>query len=117
VRDCWGRLRWLEGIHAADEYIRAEAERQAQATPTQSGAQGVMKRIMRAVWPTLQQLRRDFWIEPLLQIHDALVLEYDSTMAELVDLVMMDAMTTTVQLRVPIRAARDIGYRLGELGD
>jgi uracil-DNA glycosylase family 4 len=115
VRDCWGRLRWLEGIHAADDYIRAEAERQAQATPTQSGAQGVMKRIMRAVWPTLQALRRDVWVEPLLQIHDALVLEYDRTAAELVNIIMMDAMTTSVQLRVPIRAAREVGQRLGEL--
>lgn len=115
VRDMWGRLRWLEGIHSDDDYIRAEAERQAQATPTQSGAQGIIKRVMRAVWPTLKALRQDFWVEPLLQIHDALILEYDARQRALVDAVMMGAMTSTVQLRVPIKASASYGLRWGAL--
>ncbi len=117
VRDYWGRLRWLEGIHSHDDYIRAEAERMAQATPTQSGAQGVMKRIMRAAWPLLQQMRQEFWVEPLLQIHDALVLEYDVTKAVQVDQIMSYVMQQTVELRVPVRSAWASGKRLSDLGE
>ena len=115
VKDMWGRLRWLEGIHSHDDYIRAEAERQAQATPTQSGAQGIIKRAMRDVWPVLKGLRTMFWIEPLLQIHDAIVLEYDLRHRETVDQVMMAAMTSAVTLRVPVKASNGFGLRLGEL--
>lgn len=115
VRDMFGRLRWLEGIHSDDEYISAEAERMAQATPVQSGAQGIIKRVMQAVWPVLKALRGSFWIEPLLQVHDALVLEYDADQRALVDSVMMTAMTTTVQLKVPVKASHSFGLRLGEL--
>lgn len=115
VRDMWGRLRWLEGVHAADDRMRAEAERQAQATPVQSGAQGIIKRVMAAVWPTLIALRQDFWIEPLLQVHDALVLEYDPTYRDLVHAVMDAAMTQTVTLSVPIRSSFAYGTRLGDL--
>lgn len=115
VRDMWGRLRWLEGIHAEDEYIRAEAERQAQATPTQSGAQGIIKRAMRNVWPVLKGLRSAFWVEPLLQIHDAIILEYDLRARQEVDQVMMAAMTSAVTLRVPVKASNGFGQRWGEL--
>lgn len=117
VRDWWGRLRWLEGIHSADDYIRAEAERMAQATPTQSGAQGIMKRAMRDVWPLLQQLRREFWVEPLLQIHDALVLEYAVEHRATVDAVMTATMVNAVTLRVPIKVASAFGHRLSDLGE
>lgn len=115
VRDMWGRLRWLEGIHSYDDYIREEAERMAQATPTQSGAQGIIKRVMRAVWPTLRELRSCFWVEPLLQVHDALVLEYEADQREVVNSIMVAAMTQTVQLSVPVKCSASFGARLGEL--
>jgi uracil-DNA glycosylase family 4 len=115
VRDMWGRLRWLEGIHSTDLYIRAEAERQAQATPTQSGAQGIIKRVMKAVWPAMKALRQDFWVEPLLQIHDALITEHDARRRAEIDGVMMAAMHTTVQLRVPVTAKAKFGQRWGDL--
>ena len=115
VRDMWGRIRWVEGVHSDDPYIRAEAERQAQATPTQSGAQGIMKRIMRAVWPAMKTLRREFWVEPLLQIHDALITEHDRRRRDEIDGVVMAAMHTTVELRVPVTAKAKYGQRWGDL--
>lgn len=117
VRDRWGRMRWLEGIHSADKYIAAEAERMAQSTPTQSGAQGCIKRSMGAVWPQLVQLRKDgIWVECLLQVHDALVLEHYPEDTELIDAVMMNALCNTVKLPIPIKAKAKTGVqRLGEL--
>lgn len=117
VRDRWGRMRWLEGIHSADKYIAAEAERMAQATPTQSGAQGVIKRAMGALWPQLVELRKaGMWVECLMQVHDALVLEHEPEYTELIDGVVMDALCHTVTLPIPVKAKAKTGVqRLGEL--
>jgi uracil-DNA glycosylase family 4 len=117
VRDMWGRLRWLEGIHSADPYIVAEAERMAQSTPTQSGAQGILKRIMAALWPYLKQLRREgIYVEVLLAVHDALVLEHDPQYQDLIDSIMMHVMSTTVNLTVPVSAKSKLGVeRWGQL--
>lgn len=116
VRDMWGRMRWLEGIHAADEWIRLSAERMAQATPTQSGAQGIVKRSMKMLWPILKDMRKQgIWVECLLQIHDALVLEYDAEHRELIDSTVMAVMHSCVDLSVPVTAKAKFGLRLGAL--
>lgn len=117
VRDMWGRLRWLEGVHSLDKYIASEAERQAQATPIQSGAQGIIKRGMALLWPQLKGLRSaGINVECLLQIHDALVLEYDPTHEAMIDQAVMECMTQAVTLVVPITAKAHKGVqRLGEL--
>lgn len=116
VRDMFGRLRWLPGVHSDDERIRAEALRQAQATPIQSGAQGIIKRAMVRLWPRLVDLwKAGIWVEPLLQIHDALMMEYQSDARPLIDVVMLDVMTNAVQLRVPVNASATFGQRWGEL--
>lgn len=117
VRDVFGRLRFLEGIHSTDDYIRAEAERMAQATPTQSGAQGIMKRIMRAAWPLIQELQRDYWLECLLQVHDALLFELEESARGILHETMHYVMCNTVELSVPIRAEGAFGYRMSELGE
>lgn len=117
VRDMWGRLRWLEGIHSTDKYIVSEAERQAQATPIQSGAQGIIKRGMALLWPILKGLRSaGIWVECLLQVHDALVLEYDPAYEDVVNDAVTTAMVQAVQLSVPVTVDSHKGVlRLGEL--
>jgi DNA polymerase-1 len=117
VRDRWGRVRYLEGIHSDDKYIAAEAERQAQATPTQSGAQGLIKRAMAAAWPALKAMRADgAWVEILLQIHDALMAEYDPAAGALLDAILMTALCETVHLSVPVKAKGTMGKQhMGEL--
>lgn len=119
VRDYWGRLRWLEGIRSYDKYIREAAERMAQATPTQSGAQGLMKRGMAALWPVLKEMRRQgIWVECLLQIHDALVFEYDDDPAveALLEAATLTALCTTITYPIPIHAKAVMGVaRLSDL--
>ncbi len=117
VRDMWGRLRWLEGIHSTDKYIAEEAERQAQATPTQSGAQGIIKRAMALLWPLLKQFRNEgMWVECLLQVHDALVLEYCPRDAAVLDAAVLWAMSNAVELSLPVTAKGKLGVlRMGDL--
>jgi DNA polymerase I-like protein with 3'-5' exonuclease and polymerase domains len=117
VRDMFGRLRWVDGVHSEDPYVRAEAERMAQATPIQSGAQGIMQRVMVALWPDLQALRREVWVEPLLQIHDDLMFELEDRpeIRERVKSLTLHHMSNTVKLRVPVTAKPAFGYSWGEL--
>lgn len=110
VRDMWGRLRWLEGVHSFDNYIAAEALRQAQATPIQSGAQGIIKRAMRMLWPLLKGLRaQGLWVECLLQVHDALILEHDPAHTDEINDIVMFCMTQAVELRVPVLSSAETG--------
>lgn len=109
VRDMFGRLRWLDGVHSEDDYIRAEAERMAQSTPVQSGAQGIMQRAMRNLWPDLVRLRRQFWTEPLLQTHDELLFEYDTRYRDDMHRLVLGHMERAVTLKVPVTAKGSFG--------
>lgn len=115
VRDMFGRLRWLDGVHSDDDYIRAEAERMAQSTPIQSGAQGIMQRAMKNAWPDLVRLRRTTWTEPLLQTHDELLFEYDSRARSDMDRLVLGHMARAVTLKVPVTAKGAYGQTWGEV--
>lgn len=115
VRDMFGRMRWLDGVHSEDDYIRAEAERMAQATPVQSGAQGIMQRAMRNLWPDLAKLRRCFWVEPLLQTHDALMFEYDAEHRDELTALVQFHLAHAVTLSVEISSSASFGHTWGEL--
>ena len=119
VRDMWDRIRYLEGVNAADAYTAAEALRQAQATPIQSGGQGIVKRWMAALHPKLEALRaRGVWVEVLLQIHDSLWAEFDVAAYEEVDRAMHSALWEVQapwKFPIPITCKGDVGLRWSEL--
>jgi uracil-DNA glycosylase family 4 len=79
VRDMWGRVRYLPGVHSPISRISEEACRQSHSHKIQAGAQGIMKIAMAAIW---HELKESIWpagwyAEPLLQIHDEIVFELD----------------------------------------
>jgi DNA polymerase-1 len=119
VRDMWDRLRYLEGVNAVDDFTRSEALRQAQATPIQSGGQGIVKRWMAVVDRKLADLRRKgVWVEVLLQIHDALWVEFDWSAYEDVDRIMHSALWEVQapwKFPIPISCKGDTGLRWSEL--
>lgn len=77
VTDICGRRRYIGGIRSFDEGVRQEAERFSFSTPIQAGAQEVMKQAEDYAWREviLPAQRRGEWIEPLIQIHDDIVIE------------------------------------------
>lgn len=113
-----GRRRYIGGIRSWDEYTRAEAERFAFSTPIQEGAQTVMKTAEYHVWhdvikPLWQQGR---WIEPLVQIHDDLKLEFEEGLKDEINPMMEWAMTETFEgLSVPLKTDGKYGPNWGEL--
>lgn len=76
VRDWAGRIRYLPGIHSPFRHIRAEAGRQSHSHKIQGGAQETMKigmaNVNRDVLPLWRA--RGKYIEPVLQVHDAIML-------------------------------------------
>lgn len=81
VTDLRGRRRYIGGIRSFDEATRSEAERFAFATPIQAGAQSIMKRAEAYLYTDIliPRWKRGEWVEPLIQIHDDLVMEATGT--------------------------------------
>lgn len=117
VRDRWGRLRYLPGIWSEDKYLRAKAERDAGNFPIQAGAQGVIKRAMRRLWPELKALRADgIAADVLLQIHDELLFQAPIKYAKLVGKLVVDALCADSEMfKIPITAKCVYGANWGDL--
>jgi DNA polymerase-1 len=76
VRDWAGRIRYLPGIHSPFRHVRAEAGRQSHSHKIQAGAQSIMKIAMAKIW---REVLPYWWargrnIQPILQVHDELIL-------------------------------------------
>jgi DNA polymerase-1 len=114
VRDRWGRIRYLPGVHSRIDSVRAEAERQSHSHKIQSGAQGLLKRAMAAMW---DWMRANPDIRPLLQIHDSMLLEVkaDPDLMEEVDTAMQYYLTQTTPLTVPMGAKGGYAENWGEM--
>jgi uracil-DNA glycosylase family 4 len=117
VRDMWGREFLLPHARCPLSWIREEALRQATALKFQAGAQGIEKRAMaRLQRETFPKLRAaGYWVEPLVQIHDELVLEFDEDAWPVLHPMMIEALTTTSTMSVPIEAGGVMAKSWGEL--
>lgn len=116
VRDLWGRLRYIEDIASDNNYFEEEAKRQAQATPVQSGAQGLVKRWMIGVWQRLPRLwAQGIRVECLLQVHDALLFEYRADARPAVHNIVQEALDDWQCFPIPITMEGAWGQRLSDL--
>jgi len=116
VRDLFGRLRYIPGVRSYDKFVRAAAERDAQSTPIQSGAQGIVKRWMKAVWDRLPALQaQGVYVEPLLQIHDALILEFDTEHYAKVNALVLGALDELQWFPISVSAKGKSGERWSDL--
>lgn len=142
VTDIRGRRRYIGGIHAFDDAVKSEAERFAFSTPIQAGAQEVMKEAEAYIYRNILLPRWDRGdrTEPLIQIHDDLVMKTQSwgkvsiephtdaakaakgkkiayVQDDTLDREMRHAMTNVPAhwLTVPIETSGDTGYNWGQM--
>lgn len=106
VRDCWGRIRYLPGIHSPIGYIRQEAERQSHSFKISSGAQGLLKLGMAEIWNDVmpKYWEEGYYLEPLLQIHDELIFELDECLQETLGPEISQVLCSSAEWRVPIKS-------------
>jgi DNA polymerase-1 len=119
VTDLCGRRRYIGGIRSFDEQVQQEAERFAFSTPIQAGAQEIMKQAEAWAWRNviLPAQGRGEWVEPLIQIHDDLVIEAEQRLAPELHRGIVYAMTQTFTepFSVPIKTDGKMGVNWGDL--
>ncbi len=116
VRSLLGRCHFIEDIDSEIEYFREEAKRQAQARPIQGGAQEIVRIWMRDVWAALPALRaKGIYVECILQVHDALMFEFQEDAYEAVNAVVLGALSNLQRFTVPITAKGGHGLRWSDL--
>jgi len=117
IRCLSGRIRYIGGIKSRDDRIRSEAERFAFSTKIQEGAQWIMKQNEASIWEDIIVPSKGR-VEPLLQVHDAITLEFedDPRLARDVNTDMMRIMTRAPKgFSVPIDSSGDYGFNMAEM--
>jgi DNA polymerase I len=114
-----GRRRWLPAVHSPNSDVSLGAERQAQATKIQGGAQEITKLWMIEVWRRVCELRKSgVYVELLLQVHDSLLFELEEWAYDLLDGLMreaLDAVQERFKFVVPLACDGASGMTWGEL--
>jgi DNA polymerase-1 len=106
----FGRRRPCPEIRSGNYLIRSGAERMAVNVPIQGTAADIYKLAM------LQVKRRlDDDCALLLQIHDELIVEAPAAKAEAVAAMMVEAMSSVIDIGVPLAVDTEIGDNWGEL--
>jgi DNA polymerase-1 len=102
-----GRRLYLNDIHARNQGLRAGAERAAINAPMQGTAADIIKRAM---------VRVDGWLQGqgdqarmIMQVHDELVFETESEFLDTLRLKVVELMSSSAQLRVPLVVDAGVG--------
>ncbi|WP_367347320.1 DNA polymerase I [Stenotrophomonas bentonitica] len=102
-----GRRLYLNDIHARNQGLRAGAERAAINAPMQGTAADIIKRAM---------VKVDDWLQGqggrarmILQVHDELVFETESEFLETLRTQVIELMSSSAQLRVPLVVDAGVG--------
>lgn len=125
-----GRLRFLPSVLSPNKQIREAAQREAQAYGPQAGARFFMKQIESRVWreiiqpmnaegPSAAPYRGEgpHWgrIEPCLDIHDDLLLEFDEDLGPLLHPLIESMVAASFDTEIPITAKGAIGKKWSEV--
>ncbi|HKK48326.1 MAG TPA: DNA polymerase, partial [Alkalispirochaeta sp.] len=113
VRTLLGRPRPLPDINSRNRTVKAGVERVAVNTPIQGSGADIVKRAMLAVNRRLaaEQLHSRL----ILQVHDELILECPEDEVDQVKSLVMEEMSTAVELSVPLRVSVETGERWGDM--
>jgi len=111
VADFWGRRRYLPLAASSDKKLRQEALRQAQAFGPQAGARGIYKQGVAAWWTQCYRPlhKMGHYIEPLLDIHDDLLLEFQEDLGPVLLPWVTHILQTTVAWPVPLVVNGKVG--------
>lgn len=113
IRTLLGRPRPLPEINNRNKTVKAAAERVAVNTPIQGTGADIVKLAMLRVADRLA--REGLRTRMVLQVHDELILESPRDELEHVAALLMEEMSTAVELSVPLRVSVEHGDRWGAM--
>lgn len=100
VATMFGRRRYIPEINATNKNVQANGKRMAMNTPIQGTAADIIKLAMIKVYERLAAEKLDARL--ILQVHDELIVEAKSDIAERVALILKEEMESAVSLSVPL---------------
>ena len=101
--DMFGRKRYGQGVYSRIERVQMEAVRALCNHPTQSSAQGIMKRAMAGMWDGLPVFwNAGHYVEPIVQVHDSLLFECDADSVTVLDAFAQYVMANSTIISVPL---------------
>lgn len=118
VYDEWGMPRRIPGIWHYSPHIAAEAGRIAVSHRVQGGAQGMIRNSMRWLKKRVAELQAmSFTVQWCLQIHDEVVLLFDEDLWEMLDDIVVEALTCHhgSDMVVPVEASGHMARSWGGL--
>jgi DNA polymerase I-like protein with 3'-5' exonuclease and polymerase domains len=115
VWDLYGRQRLIPEVRSAWDWVRLAGLRQAGNAPIQMGAQSIMKEAMRRLVPIYQDLSKQYYIKPLLQIHDDLLWEVQEEALPILVPIIKTVMEHCTQLAVPLAVDFATGRKWGSM--
>ncbi|MCS4281460.1 DNA polymerase I [Stenotrophomonas rhizophila] len=107
VETLFGRRLYLNDINARNQGLRAGAERAAINAPMQGTAADIIKRAMVKVDDWLQE--HSDRAKMILQVHDELVFETESSFLDTLRLKVVELMSSAAELRVPLVVDAGVG--------
>ncbi len=107
VETLFGRRLYLNDINARNQGLRAGAERAAINAPMQGTAADIIKRAMVKVDDWLQD--HGDQAKMILQVHDELVFETESSFLDTLRLKVVELMSSAAELRVPLVVDAGVG--------
>ncbi|PIU10591.1 DNA polymerase I, partial [Candidatus Kuenenbacteria bacterium CG08_land_8_20_14_0_20_37_23] len=110
----FGRKRFLPGINAEHQGMRAQAERMAINHPLQGTAADVMKMAMIEVDKLINEKYKNGEVKMIMQVHDELIFEIKDNLAEKIAGEIQTEMETVHKFEIPILAEISIGKNWGE---
>lgn len=116
VTDMFGRARYIPEIYCAIQSVQEAGIRQCCNMPIQAACQGIIKLAMAQLWRERPILGWEDTVKFVMQIHDSLIVAIpdDPVFMQRVAKWMFRAMTTSVQLKVPVDADFKFGPNWGE---
>lgn len=117
IRSRGGRIRFLPSVLSPNKQIRQAAQRDAQAYGPQAGCRFYMKQVEYRVWiEVIKPLQHQgMYIEPILDIHDDLLLEFDMDLGSLLLPLIESMVADSFDTEIPITAKGSVGTKWSEI--
>jgi len=103
----FGRKRYLPDIQSRNQVVRGNAERNAINAPIQGSAADIIKIAMVRIHNRMKSEK--FRSKMIMQVHDELIFEVETSELEMVKKIVLYEMSNAVKLDVPLKVDCGIG--------